>query len=142
MKGSEGHSGEEQRSGQKRAWFAHPCWSCGFKSREVDYIVGDGVYQCWSSNRDECDERRAALTPVEIAALPKPFSEPRRDWSPEARARQAEREQTLAAGDADVQERRVKAPAERPRPELGPLASAHGAGVAPTEEPKPPTLDL
>lgn len=54
--------------------FAHTCSHCGVKSREVDFIVGDGIYQCWFANREACEARHARLTPEEWITLPKSFA--------------------------------------------------------------------
>lgn len=74
----------------KRAWFEHSCWFCGLESREVDLIVGDGVYQCHFANRGACQTRHDQLDPVTWARLPKPYCDSRSDWSPHMRARFAE----------------------------------------------------
>jgi len=67
---------------KKRTWFKHTCWFCGLESREVDFIVGDGVYQCHFENRPACQERHDHLDPVAFARFPKPFCDRTRDWSP------------------------------------------------------------
>jgi hypothetical protein len=64
---------------EKRSWFAHTCWFCGLKSKEVDFIVGDGVYQCWFTNRTECEARAAELPGEEWVKLPKPWH--MQNWS-------------------------------------------------------------
>lgn len=46
-------------------WFAHRCNFCGHKSREVDFVVGDRVWQCVWENRDACYERRWEQRPWE-----------------------------------------------------------------------------
>ena len=37
------------------SWFRHRCNFCKHKSREVVFIVGDGVWQC--ADREECIRR-------------------------------------------------------------------------------------
>ena len=82
---------------KKRSWFAHTCWFCGLKSREVDFIAGDGVYQCHFPNWDVCHERHGKLDPVAYAALPKPYNDPTRDLSPKERAQRARVRERMSA---------------------------------------------
>ena len=81
----------------KRTWFSHACSFCGLESREVSLIVGDGVYQCVFENRDSCQERHEQLDPLAYARLSKPYCDPTRDWSVNARVRQAENAQLFAS---------------------------------------------
>ena len=39
-------------------WFKHKCWYCGLVSHDVEFIVGDGNYQCKWELREECEQRR------------------------------------------------------------------------------------
>lgn len=45
------------------SWFRHRCWFCGHVSRDMDFIVGDGDYQC--KDRDACQIRRWERFPWE-----------------------------------------------------------------------------
>lgn len=38
-------------------WFAHECWFCRKKWKEVEFIVGDCVYQCTTEHRLACQRR-------------------------------------------------------------------------------------
>lgn len=39
-------------------WLPHRCGYCGQRSRAVDFIVGDAVYQCVFEEREACKQRR------------------------------------------------------------------------------------
>lgn len=41
-------------------WFAHRCWFCGHKHKQVDFLGSEpgGKWQCKFELRDECEQRR------------------------------------------------------------------------------------
>lgn len=43
--------------------FNHTCWYCGWRSKDVTFIVGDEHYQC--TEREPCQERRYEKHPLE-----------------------------------------------------------------------------
>jgi len=43
-------------------WFAHVCWFCGFKSRDVNYLINSQPYRYQCKDRVACNRRHASRT--------------------------------------------------------------------------------
>jgi hypothetical protein len=82
-------------------WFRHRCWFCGQKSRLVEFIVGDGNYQCVFDERQACEQRRRWRDEDRALAF---AAQEHADWCHEHAERRSEATSTAPAGGSSGSE--------------------------------------